>query len=145
MEGTAMKVLLIKPPYTRLKGVGQAPYFPLGLGYVAAVLNQGGFNASIYHAETPHPGENTALTDADIGFDFRSRSYRRYRQSLQDSDHYIWREVVQTLRDFKPDVVGISVLSVEAASAFKLSCLTKDYSKRCVVVWGGGASELPAR
>ncbi|MBF0318144.1 MAG: radical SAM protein, partial [Nitrospirae bacterium] len=127
----------IKPPYTRLKGVGQAPYFPLGLGYVAAVLNQCGFNACIYHAETPHPGENTALTDADIGFDFRSRSYRRYRQNLQDNDHYIWREVAQTLRSFKPDVVGISVLSVETASAFKLSRLTKDYNERCVVVWGG--------
>ncbi|MBF0606115.1 MAG: B12-binding domain-containing radical SAM protein [Magnetococcales bacterium] len=137
MEDTAMKVLLIKPPYTRLKGVGQAPYFPLGLGYVSAVLNQDGFNACIYHAETPHPGENTALTDADIGFDFRSRSYRRYRQSLGDDDHYIWQEVTRTLEGFQPDVVGISVLSVETASAFKLSRLVKGYRQQCAVVWGG--------
>ncbi|MBF0539302.1 MAG: B12-binding domain-containing radical SAM protein [Nitrospirae bacterium] len=132
-----MKVLLIKPPYTRLKGVGQAPYFPLGLGYVSAVLNQGGFNARIYHAETPRLRQETALIDADIGFDFRSKSYRRYQQNLKDNNHYIWREIAETLQAFKPDVVGISVLSVEAASAFKISQLTKDYNDKCAVVWGG--------
>ena len=34
------KVLLIKPPYSRLKSLGQSPYFPLGLGYIAAVLEK---------------------------------------------------------------------------------------------------------
>ncbi len=48
-----MKILLIRPPYTRLKQTGQAPYFPLGLGYIAAVLNKNGFEVNIYHVENP--------------------------------------------------------------------------------------------
>ena len=37
-----MNVLLIRPPYTRLRKMGQAPYFPLGIGYIAGVLKDEG-------------------------------------------------------------------------------------------------------
>ena len=61
-----MRVLLIRPPYTRLKGVGQAPYFPLGLGYVAAVLRDNGYEVKIYHAENARRNEEGSVTDADV-------------------------------------------------------------------------------
>jgi len=132
-----MRILLIRPPYTRLKGIGQAPYFPLGLGYVAAVLRDNGFEAKIYHAENARRREEGSVTDADVGFDFRARSHRHYLESIRDDGHFVWREVEETLRNYRPDVVGISVLSVEVASALKISEICKRYDKRCFVVWGG--------
>lgn len=132
-----MRVLLIRPPYTRLKGVGQAPYFPLGLGYVAAVLRDNGHEAKIYHAENDRSRGEASATEADVGFDFRSNSHRRYLDAIRDDDHPVWREVAETLREFRPDVVGISVLSVEVASALKLSRISKRLNKKCFVVWGG--------
>lgn len=132
-----MKILLIRPPYTRLKGVGQAPYFPLGLGYITAVLRDNGYEANIYHAENPRLKNEDVIMDADVGFDFRSISHQRYLESIKDDDHYVWKEVEETLRDYKPDIIGISLLSVEVASALKISQICKRYNNRCFVVWGG--------
>jgi len=132
-----MKVLLIRPPYTRLKGFGQSPYFPLGLGYIAAVLKSNGIEVKLYHAENPRLQCEELVPDAESIFDFRSQSHRRYLDSIQNDDHYVWKEVEETLASYRPDIVGISVLSVEVASALKISRICKKYSAQCRVVWGG--------
>jgi uncharacterized radical SAM superfamily protein len=132
-----MKILLIRPPYTRLKGVGQSPYFPLGLGYITAVLRKNGFEANLYHAENSRLKCEDVVLDAETGFDFRSLSYRRYLDSIHNDDHYVWKEVEETLESYKPDIIGISVLSVEVASALKISKICKKYNEKCAVVWGG--------
>ena len=45
-----MRILLIEPPFDRLKKV-KTFYFPIGLGYIATVLNKAGFYVRIYNAE----------------------------------------------------------------------------------------------
>lgn len=132
-----MKILLIKPPYTRLKGVGQAPYFPLGLGYIASVLRDNGFEVKIYHAENPREKNEEIILDAEVGFDFRSIGNRKYLDSIKNPDHYVWREVKDTLESYNPDIVGISLLSVEVASALKISQICRQYNDKCYIVWGG--------
>ena len=132
-----MKVLLIRPPYTRLKGFGQSPYFPLGLGYIAAVLRDNGFEVKLYHAENPRLKCEDLVPDAESIFDFRSQSHRRYLDSIKNDDHYVWKEVEETLASYRPDIVGISLLSVEVASALKISRICKKYNEKCKVVWGG--------
>lgn len=42
----------------------------------------------IYHAENPKLKNEDVVVDADIGFDFRSISHRRYLESIKDNDHY---------------------------------------------------------
>lgn len=132
-----MKVLLIRPPFTRLKGTGQAPYFPLGIGYIASVLKNNGFEVMIYHAENPRLKSEFQPVDLAIGFNSRSVSYRRYVDSIKDNAHPVWKEVEETLKSYKPDIIGISLLSVEVASAFKISQICKQYNEKCYVVWGG--------
>jgi len=132
-----VRVLLIRPPYTRLKGVGQAPYFPLGLGYIAAVLRKQRFEVKIYHAENPRAKDECVFTDADLGFDHRSNGYHKYKEVIENDSHYIWQEVRETLKWYQPDIVGVSLLSVEVASALKISQLSKQYCDQCYVVWGG--------
>ena len=132
-----MKILLIRPPYTRLKGFGQSPYFPLGLGYIASILRENGFETRIYHVENPRLKDELLNTGADVVYDFRSGGYRRYRDSIKDDSHCVWKEVRETVETYKPDVVGISLLSVEVASALKISQICKEYNDKCIVVWGG--------
>ncbi|MBF0463740.1 MAG: radical SAM protein [Nitrospirae bacterium] len=132
-----MRILLIKPPYSRLKGVGQSPYFPLGLGYIASLLRENGYEAVIYHAENPKSKAECVFPDADMTFNFRSKSYHRYLEILKDDTHFVWAEVRQTLKDYRPDMVGISLLSVEVGSALKISQLVKEYNPSCYVLWGG--------
>lgn len=132
-----MKVLLIKPPYTRLKGVGQAPYFPLGLGYIAAVLRANGHDAMIYHVENPRLPEDSMLIDAELTFNSRSHSDKRYHEAVRNEGYYVWQEVRDTLDSFRPDLVGITMLSVEVASALRVSQICKQYKPDLPVVWGG--------
>ena len=132
-----MKILLIRPPYTRLKGAGQAPYFPLGLGYIASVLRDNGFEVKIYHAENPREKNEEIILDAEVGFDFRSIGYRKYLDSIKSPGHYVWKEVKDTIESYNPDIVGISLLSVEVASALKISQICKQYNDKCYIVWGG--------
>ena len=129
--------MLIRPPYARLKGFGQSPYFPLGLGYIASVLNENGFETKIYHAENPRLKGELLNTGGDVGYDFRAAGYNRYRAAIKDGSHYVWKEVRDTLSAYRPDIVGVSLLSVEVASALKISRLCKEYNEKCVVVWGG--------
>lgn len=132
-----MRILLIKPPYNRIRGLGHAPYFPLGLGYIASILRNNGFEATIYQAENPRAEGEYLNTEADATYRFRSRSHRKYLDCIRDDDHFIWREVRDTLDRYKPDLVGLSLLSAEVASALKISRICKSYNDRCKVVWGG--------
>ncbi len=44
-----MKILLMRPPFARLKGMGHSPSFPIGISSIAAVLDSQGFDTKISH------------------------------------------------------------------------------------------------
>ena len=132
------RVLLIRPPYTRLRGIGQAPYFPLGIGSMAAVLNAiPGVEAKIYYAEHPGPGEKPYIIDKKSVFESRSQAQKQYTEALQTDNHPAWVEAEHILKNFKPDLVGLSVLTPETGSALKLTSLSKTLFPDTPVIWGG--------
>lgn len=76
------RVLTLRPPYTRLKGIGQAPFFPLGIGYLTAVLNQEpGIEARLYYPENPPPGKSVFIVDKEGVFAARSHAQKKIRRS----------------------------------------------------------------
>ena len=132
-----MKILLIRPPYARLRSSGAKPCFPLGLGYIASVLKQHGYETSLYHADNPRSKEEQIFSDPEAGFKTRVDSYRRYLDSLKDNDHFVWKEIKETFEIQNPDIVGVSLLSAEVGSALKVSQICKEVNKKCHIVWGG--------
>lgn len=132
-----MKVLLIRPPYTRLRKTGQIPYFPLGIGYIAGMLEKHGFEVAIYNAENPTSNKEIVLRDERDVFKYRSAAHRNYLGAVNNDDHFVWNEVRETLRMFKPDVVGLSLLTVEYPGALKISRICKEYKSDIHVIWGG--------
>jgi len=133
-----MRILLIRPPYSRLRGTGQPAFFPLGLGYLAAVLEQAGFEVFIYNMElgaTPANGE--FISDPEATFYQRSQEQRRYYQAVDQDDHPVWQELLEILNKHKPDLVGVSLLSPEVAAARKIAQVVKAWRPQCWVVWGG--------
>lgn len=132
-----MKTLLIKPPYTRLKGTGQAPYFPLGIAYIAGLLNKNGFDTKIYHGENPAPGEKSFAIEAGAEFANRSQGQRQIRQAIENPGHPAWVELREVLRQEKPDIVGVTLLSVEVASARHVTRIVQEELPDALVVWGG--------
>jgi anaerobic magnesium-protoporphyrin IX monomethyl ester cyclase len=133
-----MRILLIRPPYSRLRGSGHPAYFPLGLGYLAAMLEQAGFEVHIYNMELDTaPKHAEIISDAEATFYQRSQEQKKYYQAVAQDDHPVWQELLEVLKTQKPDLVGVSLLSVEVAAARKVSQVVKSWSPHCWVVWGG--------
>lgn len=132
-----MKVLLVNPPYTRIRGSGQSAYFPLGLGYLAGTLAREGFEPVIYSAENCQPGEPLPKISMREVFELRSKGHRSFVKALQDDDHFVWKEVEYVLETVQPHIVGITALSVQFGSAAKIARIVKSWRPDCPVVFGG--------
>jgi radical SAM superfamily enzyme YgiQ (UPF0313 family) len=129
MKRDIKKVLLIEPPFQRFSGF-KCDWFPLGLGYIAAVLKNNGFDVAIYNV------------------DFHtSPQYLKYAKLLEKSDNYsdalnnplhaVWAEVRDVIRSQNPDVAGISVKTVKLKAAQVIAKICKDVDGDIIVVAGG--------
>ncbi len=140
-----MKILLINPPYTRLRGSGQGAFFPLGLGYLAGPLADDGFEPRIYSVENVGPGEPLPKMGMREVFELRSQGHANYTAALANADHHVWKEVRETLDAEQPDLVGVTALSVQFGAAAVIARLVKTWRADCPVVFGGHhATYMPA-
>ena len=126
-----MRVLLINPPFHRFMGLEQA-YPPLGLAYLGTHLKQFGYGVVIRNLEVPIGGRLSY-----VGYGGRADAHQLYLQALQDDMHPVWQEIPTLLAEVQPDVVGITVKSVQVPSALKVAELVKSYDERIRVVVGG--------
>lgn len=134
----SLRVLFIRPPFTRLKGTGQAPYYPLGIGYLTSVVNAiEGVTAKLYYPENT-PAEETGYTIDKKGvFESRSISQKRYFSAVSSNDHPAWAELRAILIEYKPHIIGISLLTPEVASTAKCIEIVKRIVPECLVICGG--------
>ena len=109
-----MKVLLISPPYPKdrvfrksMKHLG-AVLPPLGVSYIAAVLERDGHEVKIIDG----PAWATIL-----GYDFN--------------------DLERDVREFVPDVVGVSASTSQIEHAKKTISIARSANKECVVILGG--------
>jgi radical SAM superfamily enzyme YgiQ (UPF0313 family) len=126
-----MRVLLVMPPLFRFGGVIW-PHFHLGLGYIAAALRQEGHEAWIYDANN--------ATEDEPNYP-QEELFARYSAGLNNVDgHPVWREFTRVLSEFQPQVVGISVRSVDAPSGLICADLVKRWNSSTTVLMGGIAA-----
>jgi radical SAM superfamily enzyme YgiQ (UPF0313 family) len=123
------RVLLISPPFYRLMG-SHFNSIPLGISYIAAVLNKNGHHAVIYNADYEHRREYANQRQIFDGYD-------TYKKILYDFNHPIWHNIKNTIEKFKPDIVGISTLTGTFKSAMNIAKITKEINKNIVVIVGG--------
>jgi anaerobic magnesium-protoporphyrin IX monomethyl ester cyclase len=116
-----MKVLLIKPPLTLqkdFKGIGRF-FPPIGLGYLASSLEKAGHEVKILDASIEKWNK---VNDRGDGVKYLGMS---------------WDDITDRVREEKPDMVGISILTVEAVNAFLTAKAVKKASRNIIVVAGG--------
>lgn len=124
-----MKVLLVDPPCQRFMNFYRY-YFPLGLTYLAAVLESDSNEVLVYDADHETKAKSPSFLEA-------TESHQNYLKALQDENHPIWKEFVEVLKNFRPQLVGFSVLSVKVIAALKMASLTKHINKEITVIAGG--------
>ena len=116
-----MRILLLYPPHSYLLGEG---YFvprspPLGLAYIAAVLEKA--------------GHDVKAVDCVI---------ENWKQRKWEGDYYqiglSWEELKGRIQRTKPDIVGVSCLfSVQFQNTRKTAALVKEVDPTIKVVAGG--------
>lgn len=134
MAGPARKrLLLLEPPFHRLYSDSYGlKRFPLGLGYLAGAARKlEGWSVGLYAADfhpDPDPFDQVYLA---------GEGYERYLRRLNDPSARVWKELAGKVRDFNPDVVGITIKTPALASAEITARLVKSIRPETLVVVGG--------
>lgn len=133
-----MKVLLIHPPWKRLFNSELAEY-PVGLSYIAAVLNKSGHESTVYNADYNY-GRGQPLTNYNTIFDGYSKMTRgcnQYLNILNNLGDPLWQEIKKVIEKIVPDIVGISAMTVSLGSALNVARIVKGINPQIPVILGG--------
>ena len=112
-----MNVLLIDPPFYRFFNYYNR-YFPLGLSYLSSVLKKAGHQVTVYDADCNKNSKGMDYTRLP-------EKYRIYLKELKNPENPIIKEISETLARYQPDVIGVTVMTPKAASAFTIAALAK--------------------
>lgn len=129
-----MNILLVDPPFYRFFNYFNR-YFPLGLSYLSSTLRKAGHQVTIYDADCNKDSKGMDYTRLP-------EKYRTYLKELKNPENPIIKEISGTLAKYQPDIVGITVMTPKAASAFTVASLVKKYNKNCPVILGGPHATL---
>ena len=126
------RILLIEPPFYRFFGY-ERWHYPVTLTLVGAFFEQQGHFVRVYDADKPNP-DCRPLNRLDV-----INNYPRYEAALLDKNHPIWDEVAATIKDFKPDVVGLTAITAKIDSADKIAKITRELLGKDVTILLGGS------
>jgi len=128
------KVLLIDPPFFRFMDENQ-PNPPLGLAYLAGYLvNKGFSNVVIYNADF-NPFER--LGECNCAYAKETTMFGTYKKRVQDLNHPLYAEVMKTIAEQKPAVIGISSKTAKFFIIKNIVGMIKEKYKQIPIVIGG--------
>ncbi len=112
-----LKVMLIVPPFTQTKKAMKRCVFPLGIGYLAAVLEQKGVDVKALDCIAEGYGTEIDAGNGEITF------------GLAEA------EIEQEIKEFNPDFVGVSCLmSRQSHNAHKVCAIAKKINPKVIHV-----------
>ena len=124
-----MKIVLIDPPFYRILDFYNR-YFPIGITAIGTFLRQKGHDVVVYDADFNDKPDN-------MDYSLLPEYYPKYLDSFGNASHSVWKEVRETIATINPDIVGISIWTTFAASAFRVARICKEVIPACKVVMGG--------
>ena len=124
-----MKILLVSPQFYRILGFYNR-YFPFGITLLGTILKNKGYRVTVYDADCYTNPES-------IDYSQLPSKYPFYLNSFEDKRNEVWKEVRSVIKRESPDVVGISVFTTFAASAFNVARIVKNVAPRAKVIFGG--------
>jgi radical SAM superfamily enzyme YgiQ (UPF0313 family) len=124
-----LDILLINPPYERLKGFSLES-IPNGILGLATCINQYEFSALVYDADTNY-------NEGTVSYNNKNRAERQneYAKRLEDENFHVWREIRDTLEELDPVFVGISLMTPTIHAGLKIARIAKELGK--IVLVGG--------
>ncbi len=131
-----MKILIINPPFYRLQRASLIHY-PPGCCYMAATLEEAGFDSVIYNADYD-PNKKTILGNTDhINVKALTEEHDNYDRRLHSNDDPIWKEIRDYLIGYKPDVLIISVFNTTVTAGNNIARMAKELYPDVVTIFEG--------
>ncbi len=131
-----MRILLIDPPTNCFTGLMKRGY-PIGLCMLAAVAkNEGIQDVSVYDVDKSLP------PTYGLNFSNQKQNMARFLDGVNNLDHPVWKSISQTLDSFKPDIVGITTMTIQYAAAMRVAQTVKSWDKKCPVIVGGAHTSV---
>ena len=133
-----MKVLLIEPPINAFTGFVKRGY-PIGLCMLAAVAHRDKIaEVRVYDVDKSAPRSD------GLDFTHQRQHMAQYLEGVNNVGHPVWRQLAQALEAFQPEVVGITTMTIQYASALQTARVVKEWNRDCTVILGGPhASVMP--
>jgi len=124
-----MKILLIEPPFHRFMGFYRY-FFPFSLSSLSSYLKKNDHQVLIYDAD--HEEKPVSMTSTDL-----LEVFPKYLEGIQNPNHSLWKEVEKVIKDYRPDLVGITFMSTKMGSIEKIILISKKIFPHIPVVLGG--------
>lgn len=133
-----MRILLIDPPVNSFTGLMKRGY-PIGLCMLAAVAKQEKVDAvKVFDVD------KSILSAGGLHFTDQRRNMSNFLEGVNNKTHPVWQVIRNTLKSFKPDVVGISTMTIHYAASLRVAEIVKEWNEKCIVIMGGvHASVMP--
>lgn len=129
------RILLIEPPFYSFFGY-ERWHYPITLVLLGTLLEERGHLVRIYDGDRPAPGSHP-LTRTEVG-----RNYHLYGEALRTPEHSVWSRVNDAIRDFDPDVVGLTSITAKIDSANLIARMSKSLlGDRVRVILGGAHAQ----
>ncbi len=130
------KILIVNPPFYRLQGASLIHY-PPGCCYVAAALEEAGFDSLIYNADHD-PSCKTILGNTNhINLKALTSQHDMYSQRLKSATDPVWLQIRSFLADYKPDILIISVFSTTLTAGNRIAAIAKELTSSVKTVFEG--------
>ena len=123
-----MKILLIQAPWYGFQNIISGRLY-LGLAYLAAVLDKEGHTVKIFNGETFFKNINNKGEKIVIDEETYLKNY--------SPDHEVYKDIMNAVKDFEPDIVGISFMTANSTSGYYLAEMLKKYKKELPLIAGG--------
>ncbi len=127
------KIILIEPPFYRLYKESYAlEMYPLSLGYLAATVKRDtDWDVMVYNSDFVPDAEMVQLSYV------AGQGYENYLNNLKSQDSKVWQDVRTVIKEYSPDVVGITAKSQNFAAVRIVARIVKECCPVSIVVVGG--------
>lgn len=134
------RIIIIEPPFYRLyHDQFCLVKYPLALGYLSgSIIKKTDWKVQTYNADF-----NTKKKPFDPEGDYLTgEGFQLYLKTLKDPTAPIWQEVRDTISEFNPSVVGISVKSQNFTSGSIVAKIAKEINPLIKVIMGGAHATM---
>jgi radical SAM superfamily enzyme YgiQ (UPF0313 family) len=137
------KITLVRPPFYSVFGTEQkVGNIPLGLCYIASVLEGEGYRVDVLDCETLNFGERADVGKLKLAHQMILQ-YSRYEEIFGDENHPIWKKIAEEILDNDPDLIGFTTLTMGMSSVIYVSKILKRETATPIILGGSHPTVKP--